>query len=231
MGMSLFKLIEELPHREKRLHAGFIGLRRRRNRHQAAQPHAGQLFDFRGERFERIGLHARLRFLAVDIDFNKKVEGRKILRTLLGQAPGNPFTVNRLHPVEALGNAARFIGLKRPDEMPFERELRMVLAKPIHLGAPFLSVVFAECAGAELRALEKRLRAEGLPDSKKRHVAGAPPGLLLRLMELLNNVIPPGVQSGSQIGHGIPLKVDFKRERLSRSGALARKRRAAFFRY
>ena len=107
----------------------------------------------------------------------------------------------------------------------------MVFAKPIHLGAPFLSVVFAECAGAELRALEKRLRAEGFPNSQKRHAAGTASGLLFRLMELLNNVIPPDIQPGSQIGHGIPLKIDFKRERLSRSRSLARKRRAAVFRY
>lgn len=89
-------------------------------------------------------------------------------RTLLRQARGDFSPVNRMYPVEVLGDWPRFIRLDRPDEMPFDAG-RGLSGTRFNLGKGFLQVVFAEGVLAQRGKFEHARSVPGFAHRKQRH--------------------------------------------------------------
>ncbi len=99
-----------------------VGLRRG-DRHQPAQAQARQPLNGGGELAELIGRDAGLARLGADVDLQQHIEPRQIRRPLFGQTFGSLQAVDRLDPVETLGDRACLVALYRPDKVPLEREV------------------------------------------------------------------------------------------------------------
>jgi hypothetical protein len=123
------QLIEQLFHpcQRTRWRTRSVG----RDRHQAPQPQSGQPFDRDRERCCRLRCDAALARLAADVHLEQYVERAQRVRPLLGQALRDLQSIDRLHPVELLGDRARLVALDGPDEVPVEREFRCL---GLHLG-------------------------------------------------------------------------------------------------
>src|SRR5690606_34110908 len=77
--------------------------------------------DRHGERHGLAGRDATLAFLAGHVDLQAQVQRRQPAGPLLGQPAGDLLAVDRMDPVEVLGDRARLVGLDRADEVPLER--------------------------------------------------------------------------------------------------------------
>jgi len=90
------------------------------DRHQAAQRQPWQLAD-RPRQCLHVGRRdAALRRLAADVHLQQDVQRSQAGRPLLGQALRDLQPVDRLDPIELLGDDARLVALDRPDEVPLQ---------------------------------------------------------------------------------------------------------------
>lgn len=166
------------------------------NRHQAAQPQRGQ----RGDRAREPGRirrrDAALRRLAADVHLHADVQRRQVRGALLGQALRDLQPVDRMHPVEALGDGARLVRLQRADEMPLE--LGAQVGERADLVDRFLHVVLAECALAGRVCGAHRVGGKRLRHREQRDRAGRAAGRAGGFVDAAMN----GGEAGGEIGHG-----------------------------
>src|SRR5204862_2479452 len=127
---------------------------RLRYRHKTAQLQARQrrhlLCELRRFRWGDAALGRLPRYVHLDADLQLVSPGAARFR----EPPSDFRTVDRVHPVEALGDRARLVALDRTDEVPGEPE-RGELAD---LFDALLSVVLAEVAQSRLRSLAHGFR-------------------------------------------------------------------------
>ncbi len=114
-----------------------------RQAHQAAQPEPRQRGDHRREGAGVVGGDAALVGLVVEPDLQQDLQRPGMVRALRAQPCGHAFTVEGVHPREALGNLAGLVGLEPTDVVPPGfGEVR----QPVDLGGAFLGVALAEVA-------------------------------------------------------------------------------------
>src|SRR5690606_21857726 len=131
------------------------------------------------------GCDAALAFLAGHVDLQAQVQRRQPAGPLLGQPAGDFLAVDRMDPVEVLGDRARLVGLDRADEVPLERFAlgplerfapggwrRPPVAACGNLVQRLLHVVLAERTLSEGREFEDARRREGLADRGQADRAG-----------------------------------------------------------
>ena len=142
------------------------------NRHQPAQPQARQARDRLPASVGRLRSAATPLLVASPEMFTwiSTLSGGRCGGPLLGQAACNFFTVDRLHPVEALGSEARLVALERADQVPFQRPAATsIFCKRL------LHVVLAEGALARRRAPRRCARPDGSWTLPASHRAGSRP--------------------------------------------------------
>src|SRR5690606_20247577 len=107
--------------------------------------------------------------LASQVHLDQDVQRRRVVRPLLGESPRDPFAIDRVRPVKALGDEARLVALDASDEMPDDVEV----GERVELRLRFLSVALAEIAlSGPIRSLY-RFRRLLFADRDDRHIARA----------------------------------------------------------
>jgi hypothetical protein len=146
------------------------GRARRRDRHEAAQAKTRQAGDRRGEPGDFRHGDAALGRFAGDVHFDEHIERRHPSGPLFGQAVGDFYPVDSLHPVEALCSEARLVALERTDQVPLRA------GRERHFPHCFLHVVLAE--RVEPRSLRLRDARAGmsLRNCQQSHRSGVAAG-------------------------------------------------------
>src|SRR5690606_10138398 len=105
------------------------------------------------------------------VHLNQNVQRRRVVRPLLGEASRDPFAVDGMRPMKALGDEPRLVALYPADEVPDDVEVR----ERVELPLGFLGVALAEMTLSgticELNGFDGLLFA----DCDDRHVVGVSP--------------------------------------------------------
>ena len=94
-----------------------------RNAHDPAQAQIGQTANLLRERHGVLRRDAGLCDCAINVDLNAHLQRHQGCRALLAQTLGDPEPIDRMHPVEVLGDQARLVALDGADAMPLQRQV------------------------------------------------------------------------------------------------------------
>lgn len=155
----------------------------RRYRHQTGEHEARQQGNGLSQFSERIDADPGLARLIADIYLQQDVQRGQGSGALLVQTPGDLETVDTVHPVEALGDGAGFVGLDGANEMPVDVEIRQRFL----LGQRLLQVVLTERFLSCIPGFADLFRPVSFADGNEADVAFWTPVFLFKLRDAQAN--------------------------------------------